>query len=265
MKKLLPAKKSLGQNFLGDPFVRQKMIAAAELKADETVLEIGPGRGFLTDELIKSVKNVIAVETDTDLIPHLQNAYANKNLRLIHHDILSFPFENLPNRIKIVSNLPYNIATPIIEKVIANREKFYDFFMTVQLEYGQRLCAKPNSKDYGSLSIFVQYYGQTKLLFRIKETAFYPRPKIQSCFVRFTPYKTLPYKAQEETLLFEITRAAFGQRRKTISNSLSQIIPKADLKEVLSRLKIKDTARAENLAVKDFVDVSNAWANLRRI
>lgn len=254
-------KKSLGQNFLISPHIRDKIIASCDLQKEDTVLEIGPGHGVLTEPISQRVKSVIAVETDKQLADRLKDQFKNSPVEIIHADILDFPFETLPAPMKIIGNLPYNIATPIIAKVIRHREKFDSFYLTVQLEHGLRMIAVPSTKDYGSLSCFLQYYAQIKKIFNIKNTAFSPPPKIQSCFLRIHFYKEPPFQARDENLLFKIIRQAFQQRRKTILNSLSPMRDKEYLREMFTSLSIDPALRAENVSLSDYVRIANVMAN----
>ena len=251
-------KKRLGQNFLINPHIKQKIISSCQLQPSDCVLEIGPGQGALTMAIAPYVQKVIAIEKDHELAFGLKEHFKNSNVTVIHGDILKFPFSSLPEKLKIIGNLPYNIATPIIEKVFTHHKQFSSFYMTVQLEYGRRLSAKPNSKDYGSLSCFVQYYAEVKMLFRIKNTAFYPRPKVQSCFIQLDMRKEPKFQIHSEDLFFKILRHAFGQRRKTIQNSLSQVFKKNQLLSVLESLNIDPKLRAENLKLEDYVRITNA-------
>lgn len=251
-------KKSLGQNFLINQKLVKRIIAACDLNPSETILEIGPGKGALTHLLAEHVKRVIAIEKDDHLAQQLKQTFNNSNVKIIHADILKYAFNKLPDNIKIIGNLPYNIATPIIEKILNHRRKFHEMYLTVQLEYGQRIVAEPNSKKYGSLSCFVQYYTDTKLLFKIKNSAFRPVPKVQSCFLRLATRKRPTYAAHDEKHLFKIIRACFGQRRKTIENSLSTILRKEKARQLLESLDIDPKLRAENIRLKEFVQISNA-------
>ena len=249
-------KKSLGQNFLVNPNIVRRIIDACNLKPTDIILEIGPGKGALTRALSGHVKTVIAIEKDRLLADQLEEDFVNTNVIIIHADILKYPFNKLPDNIKIVGNLPYNIATPIIEKVIMHRKKFYAFYMTVQIEYGQRMAAEPNSKSYGSFSCFVQYYTAPKILFKIKNSAFRPAPKVQSCFLVLDLLKKTQLKASDEGDLFKVIRACFGQRRKTIQNSLSSVIPgRTKITQLLAQLNIDPKLRAENLSLKDYIQI----------
>jgi len=251
-------KKSLGQNFLINPSIVRRIITSCDLKPTDIVLEIGPGKGALTHALSQHVQSVIAIEKDDQLAKQLTQDFENTNVNVVHADILKYPFSTLPDNVKIIGNLPYNIATPIIEKVLSHREKFYIFYMTVQLEYGQRIAAKPNTKSYGSFSCFVQYYADTKVLFKIKNSAFQPIPKVQSCFLHLDLLNKPKHKAKNEDLLFKIIRSCFGQRRKTIRNSLSSVLEKNEIPNLLQSLNINPKLRAENLSLEDYIQISDA-------
>ena len=254
--KLRP-KKYLGQNFLVDPNIRQKIVSSCELKPTDIILEIGPGRGALTKMIAPLVKETIAIEKDKDLIDPLKEEFKNTNVTIVHADILKYPFLNLPFHVKAVGNLPYNIATAVIEKLLLHREHFDGCYLTVQLEHANRLTARPHTKDYGSFSCFVQYYAEIKKLFRIKNTAFWPAPKIQSCFIKMIPFKEAPFKTLDERFLFKVIQKAFNQRRKTIRNSLSKLIDKENLLPALKTLHISPQSRAENLSLQDFIDIAD--------
>ncbi|MBF0521813.1 MAG: ribosomal RNA small subunit methyltransferase A [Candidatus Omnitrophica bacterium] len=251
-------KKSLGQNFLVDPKTREKIIVSCHLNSDDNVLEIGPGKGALTHGIAAKVKTVTAVEKDGFLAEKLKEAFKESSVSVIHDDILRYPFDSLLSNTKIIGNLPYNIATPIIEKVFQHREKIHSFYITVQLEYGNRMVAKPDTKDYSPLSCFIQYYSNAKILFRIKNTCFSPAPKVQSCFLELTFKDKSQLKSNDEDFLFKIIRQTFQQRRKTLLNALSFAAPKDELEKILSDLKIKSQLRPENLTVDDYIKIADA-------
>jgi len=250
-------RRSLGQNFLVNPRVQEKIIAACELTPEDVVLEIGPGQGVLTRPLADRVKKVLAIEKDDFLAPQLEKEFAGTNVSILHADVLQYPFERLPSQVKVVGNLPYNIATPIIEKVLAFRHKFPVFYMTVQLEYGDRIVAHSGSRDYGSLSCFVQYYAQARKLFRIPPSAFRPAPKVDSCFLSLRMRPEPARKARDEEFLFKLIRACFSQRRKMLRNSLAVIYGKEEGEEFLRNLNIDPMARAEDLSLEDYVRLAN--------
>ncbi|MBF0484017.1 MAG: ribosomal RNA small subunit methyltransferase A [Candidatus Omnitrophica bacterium] len=250
------AKKSLGQNFLTNSAIIKKIIEVCDLKKDDVVLEIGPGKGAITEGIASRVKQVLAVEADHTLAKYLHEKFTGTNITVFSEDILKFDFEKLPDNIKLISNLPYNIATPIIEKVIAHRRKFNQFFMMVQLEYGQRMCAVPGNKTYGSFSCFVQYYGLPEILFKIGRGAFQPMPKVQSCFIKYDLFKKLPQEFHIEERLFMIIRTAFQQRRKTILNSLNGFADKASLEKIFVKLGIDSQDRAESLSLGQYIKIA---------
>ena len=233
------------------------MIEACALKKDDCVLEIGPGKGALTRPLADRVKKVLAIEKDNDLAPQLKKEFAGTNVTIAHADILKYPFEQLPAPLKVVGNLPYNIATPIIEKVLAFRHKFSVFYMTVQLEYGNRIVARPGNKEYGSLSCFVQYYAIARKVFKISPSAFRPAPKVDSCFLSLHLRSEPAHNARDEEFLFKLIRACFSQRRKTIRNSLAVIYGKEEGEELLRNLNIDPMLRAEDLSLEDYVRLAN--------
>ena len=259
IKSFIP-KKSFGQNFLVDQNIIKKIIEACDLQSNETVLEIGPGQGALTKEISQRVQKVIAIEKDRTLAAHLQSMLVGKNVEVIQADILKYDFTKIPPRTKIIGNLPYYISTPIIEKVLEHQSRFDQFFMTVQWEYGQRLVASPNNRDYGSFSLFVQYHSDVKNLFKIKNSSFYPAPKVQSCFLKLDILSIPRYKVSNKELLFKMIQTAFQQRRKTIENSLSVLYPKERISKMLRYLCINPQHRAENLSLKDYVAIAEVLA-----
>ena len=248
-------KKHLGQHFLVDPNVKRRILAACELNRKDVILEIGPGPGVLTKAMMEMVDSIYAVEVDSALCRQLQSEHPDARLKIIQGDFLKYPLVTLPSGMKVIGNLPYNISTPIIEKLIAHRSRFKQLFFTVQLEFGNRLAAQPDSRDYGALSCFVQYYADVRILFRIKNAAFRPVPKVTSCFLRMI-FREPVYKAPDEILLFEITRRAFQQRRKKIGNALGRLFPSEQIDSALQALNIDQNARAENLTLRDFVELS---------
>lgn len=255
--------KRFGQNFLIDQNVARKMVEAASLTSQRSVLEIGPGRGALTALLAQAVKRVVAVEIDRGLCGILREDFGRAdNVDVVCSDILKFDLKSylIKNEIKkvtVVANLPYYITTPIIEYFVRHIQLIEDIYITVQKEVALRLTALPKTKIYGSLTCFVNYFCEPAILFQIGKGCFRPAPKIDSCFVRLKPYgsKKRPYRARSEELLLRVVRASFGQRRKQILNPLSKIFEKEDLQNI-SRQDFL-TRRAEEFSLGDFVVLSN--------
>ncbi|MBF0484996.1 MAG: ribosomal RNA small subunit methyltransferase A [Candidatus Omnitrophica bacterium] len=251
-------KKRLGQNFLRDQRVLRRIIEACELKNDETVLEIGPGQGALTRSIAPYVKDIIAVEADPQLADQLRKDFDPAKLTVHDSDILKFDFSKIQGPIKVVGNLPYYISTPIIELVITNRKLFTSLFMTVQLEFGERLVAAPGSKEYGSFSCFVQFYTKPRILFKIPPSAFHPVPKVTSCFMRLDLRLEPPEEVKDETFFLKVIRQAFLQRRKSLVNSLGALASKDKLFLALSAAGVDPKARAEELGLAQFARIADA-------
>lgn len=256
-------KKSLGQNFLIDKNIQRKISEAAGFCASDIVLEIGAGRGEITKLIAPLTAKVYAVELDTSLIGILKNNLAlSMNVEVLRADILKFDFEEFfkekaVSKIKVVGNIPYYITTPIIERLFEYRDKIKSIYLTVQKEFAQRMIAKPGSKDFGSFSCFVQYYALVRKLFLIKKTSFNPQPKVDSCFLSFYIREKPAVEARDETLFFKIIRAAFNQRRKTLKNSLENVIPRQKLENFFATYGIDANTRPEALSLEDFARLAN--------
>ncbi len=250
------AKKHLGQNFLVDPNVKKRILAACELAPGDTVLEIGPGLGALTDLIAPRVKTVYAVEKDRDLYDGLQKKFADQGqVRIIHQDFLNFDLSQLPEATKVVGNLPYNISTPILEKFLTEKHACRELFFTVQLEFGERLAAGPGTQQYGALTCFAQYFCDVRLLFKIPRTCFRPTPKVMSCFLKLN-FRNPVKEANDPGQLFRIIRQAFQQRRKKITNALAAPLGTRCL-EILDVLGIDANLRPENLELEDYIRISD--------
>ena len=250
-------KKSLGQNFLIDQNIVKKIIGACDLKTSDSVLEIGPGLGALTREIVPCVNSLVAIETDRALHQKLKTEFRQNNVKIVHADVLRYNFDTLQKTTKVIGNLPYNISSPIIERIIRHRSNFTSAFITVQWEFGKRMTAHINSKAYSALTLFVQYYTNATMLFKIKNSCFKPAPKVLSCFMRLDIRHELLNKANNEEYLWKIVRLAFQQRRKTILNALSRIIDKTELAAILSSQGVNIKSRAENLTLKNFINIAN--------
>jgi 16S rRNA (adenine1518-N6/adenine1519-N6)-dimethyltransferase len=203
------------------------------------------------------VKRLICVETDRDLIEPLRvsfpNVSAGNPVEIVHADFLKWDMSHLPDGVKVIGNIPYYISTPIIEKLIEDRTRVSAAYLTVQLEFGQRLTARAGGKDYGSLSCFTQYYADIKMLFKIKNTCFKPAPKVDSCFLRLTMRSKEQGGVADEDFLFKLIQTAFQQRRKNIVNALKGLVGKEKLEGALQVLGIDLNARPENLTLSNYI------------
>lgn len=266
----LTFKKSLGQNFLTDINVLKKIVAAAEVNEADDVIEIGPGIGALTEQLAKAAHQVLALEIDDRLLPVLKETLAPyPNVEVIHQDILKANLKELiaehfdgQHRLKIVANLPYYITTPIIMHLLATELAFDQIVVMMQKEVANRLAAQPGSKDYGSLSIGVQYEMDCQIAFIVPKTVFVPQPKVDSAIISLTKKKAKEYQPQDERFFHQLVRGAFMHRRKSLWNNLQGLYGKqAEVKEKLSQAlaqaEIEPSVRAERLTIADFVRLAD--------
>jgi len=253
-----PAKR-LGQNFLIDQNIEKKILNALLIDREDTILEIGPGLGALTEGLCRRAKKVIAIEKDKRLHCFLLRNNTFSNLELIRGDILKYDFINKGSRIKVVGNLPYYISSPILTCLLRQRGLIRTIFITVQKEFAERLIASPGSKAYGSISCFTQFYTEPTLLFTIKKTVFYPAPKVDSCFLKISVREAGLYLTDEEKL-FKIIRTCFRKRRKQILNSLHSSLEFGSREEIVDSLEqagIAPARRPETVSLQEFVDLAN--------
>lgn len=258
--------KRLGENYLIDGNIKDKIIGEACLAKGDIVLEIGPGLGALTIDLAKSGAQIYGVEKDKKVFAILRDFVKDDypNLKLFCGDILKFDFKNISvsKKVKVVGNLPYYITTPILEYLINNIEKIVSILIMVQREVANRLLASPGTKDYGSLSCFIRYYTKPSYIHTVKPSSFYPPPGVDSSLIRLDALEKPEVEVEDEELFFKIMRGAFNQRRKAIINSLSRKevlnIPKEDLSAVLNKIGIDPNARPESLTPADFAKISNA-------
>lgn len=250
------ARKRFGQNFLSDPNIIRKIVDAIRPRPDDVMVEIGPGLGAMTDPLLAVLKHLHVVEIDRDLIARLHQNYPAERLTVHEGDALKFDFGRLGEKIRVVGNLPYNISTPLLFHLAVFADKVEDMHFMLQKEVVERMVAEPSSPEYGRLSVMLQYRFAMAKLFIVPPGAFRPAPKVDSAIVRMAPYGTLPHPAQDEALLSKIVTAAFGQRRKTLRNTLKDFVSAEDW-EVL---EIDPGLRAEALGVKEFVAIANRVA-----
>ena len=246
-------RKRFGQNFLTDQGIIQSIVRAIDPQPDDIMVEIGPGLGALTDPLLKILPRLHVVEIDRDIIARLQNNYPAAKLTIHAGDALKFDFSSLGKRIRVVGNLPYNISTPILFHLSEYVANIMDMHFMLQKEVVERMVAAPSAPEYGRLSVMLQYRYAMELLFIVPPDAFHPAPKVESAIVRMIPYAQLPHPAQDEALFGAIVTAAFGQRRKTLRNTLRAYLDDAGF----AALGINPGLRAENLGVAEFVAIAN--------
>lgn len=252
-------KKSLGQNFLIDKNIQKKIIRACQLTNEDIILEIGAGLGDFTVQLAACTKKVYALEIDQRLYPSLeQKLSAYDNYKIIKSDILKFEInkflqeEKINQKIKVIGNIPYYISSPIIECLINYRNNISEVFMTVQKEFGRRVCAGAGSKEYGSFSCFAQYYAGCRILFEINKRCFNPVPKVDSSFLSLEFREKPLVRVEDEAAFFKLIRAAFNQRRKTLRNSLKGLLKAQELEKVLDSAGINRNVRPEDLSLEQF-------------
>jgi 16S rRNA (adenine1518-N6/adenine1519-N6)-dimethyltransferase len=255
----LPIKR-LGQNFLIDPNIVRKIVALAELGSSNHVLEIGPGRGILTEALCHVAGRVTAVEVDPRLHAYLESRQRDlPNVELVCEDALIYPFESLPMGTIVVANLPYYISTPLLFRLLDQRDRFPRMVLMLQAEVADRLVAKPGGSDYGVLSVMAQYAAEITKSFRVSPQCFRPRPEVASAVILLRTKERIRLSQQKEAAFRALVKAAFAHRRKTLVNSLCDegygLRPVA---ETLQRLDILPTRRAETLSVEDFLRLALA-------
>lgn len=257
-------KKSLGQNFLIDQNIRNKIVNSLGLKQADVVFEIGAGRGELTSLIAEQVNKIYALEIDRRLHCLLTESLASySNLQLINQDILKFDLaeyikeEKIAGKVKVFGNIPYYISSPIIEHLFKFRKLISAIYISVQKEFAQRVAASPGSKDYGSFSCFVQYYAEPKIIFNISKNCFCPAPKVDSSFLELAIRDKPKVFVKDETLFFKIIRAAFNQRRKILRNSLGEIVSGQILSEFFKKSGFDKGVRPERLSLDDFALLAN--------
>jgi 16S rRNA (adenine1518-N6/adenine1519-N6)-dimethyltransferase len=260
-------KKSLGQHFLKDPLVNERILDGAKFDKSSTVLEIGPGMGALTLPLASCVRQVIAVEKDGTLAKKLTADLLREgvgNVTVVHEDVLKVDLARLSEgKIEVVGNIPYNISSPLIEKLIRNRELIPRAILTLQHELAARLTASPGNKQYGALTVLIQYHAHLSPVLEIPREAFYPKPKVSSTVVQFEFSKPHPRRVEPEPFFRKVVRAAFAHRRKTLLNSMRGTFPSWDVRTLLQateQCRIDPRRRAETLSLDDFIILSEALA-----
>ena len=264
-------RKRFGQNFLVDRNVLNKILDAAEISEGDPVLEVGPGAGTLTQALAERGAKVVAVEVDRDLVAILSEVLEGSNAEVINADILSL---NLPQflqdhfgsmKVKVLGNLPYYITSPIIGDLLMARSQVERIVLMAQKEVAERLKASPGTKDFGSMSVFVQYYAEVEVIAHVSRNVFLPPPDVSSAIVRLTPRERPPVEVPSDELFFDVVHCAFGQRRKTLLNSLSDCqalgLTKEQVSQVLQKAHIEPSRRAETLSLEEFAAIAQAIAD----
>lgn len=259
--------KKYGQNFLIDANILNKIVEAAQITKEDCVLEIGPGIGTMTQYLAEAAGRVVAVEIDKELIPILEETLSPyDNVVLLCADILKVDLTKLVNEsgggpFKVVANLPYYITTPIIMALFESHVPLTSITVMVQSEVADRMQTGPGTKDYGALSLAVQYYAKPEIVARVPASCFLPRPNVDSTVIRLTKYEKPPAVAVDEAFLFAVIRASFNQRRKTLVNGLTNAgelgVTRGQIETVLEEMKLSSTVRGETLTLEQFSELSN--------
>ncbi|WP_343345735.1 16S rRNA (adenine(1518)-N(6)/adenine(1519)-N(6))-dimethyltransferase RsmA [Terrisporobacter petrolearius] len=258
--------KSLGQNFLIDTNVIDRIIEGARVKEGDYVIEVGPGIGTLTKEMGKTAQKVVAIEIDKTLIPILEETLSDfPNIEVINQDILKVDVQELVKEklsggpVKLIANLPYYITTPIVMKFLEEDIPVTDIVVMVQKEVADRMNAKPNTKDYGALSVAVQYYCDTEIVAKAPRHMFMPQPNVDSTVIGLHVREEQIYHVDNEDVFFKTVKASFGQRRKTLLNSLSGLgfLSKVQIREALQEAHIDEKRRGETLSIEEFASLSN--------
>lgn len=267
--------KKFGQNFLVDKNILEKIVDAAQITDEDCVLEIGPGIGTMTQYLAKRAKTVIAVEVDKNLIPVLQETLSSyNNVTIINQDVLKADLNRLIKEygnsasVKVVANLPYYITTPIIMALFENHIALQNITIMIQKEVAERMQAEPGTKNYGALSLAVQYYAKPEIIVKVPASCFLPKPNVDSTVIRLTKYNKPLFPAEDETYLFAVIRASFNQRRKTLVNGLSNAanlgVSKENITGVLARMDLPADVRGETLTLEQFTELSNCLLKVRK-
>lgn len=258
-------KKRYGQHFLIDKNIIQKIIKAISPLPDDLIVEIGPGKGALTEALYHHTKNLVLVEIDSELIEELRNKFPD--LRIINKDILECDFrsEFFDSKFRIVGNIPYYITSQIIFKIFDNYKIVKDAVFMIQKEVAERIISKTGSKSYGILSVFAQLYSEPEIIFNVSKNVFYPRPEVESSVLRLKIKDEIPLTSEEEKLFRIIVKAAFNQRRKTLRNSLQKIFSNIsdDLKTKFFKLDFDFSIRPEEITLNDFFYLAKSFAELK--
>ncbi|MBI3195186.1 MAG: ribosomal RNA small subunit methyltransferase A [Ignavibacteriae bacterium] len=254
-------KQSLGQNFLVDDNIARKITASINPQPEDVLVEIGPGQGALTKQLVKEPCRLIAYEVDGRVVESLRQQFESEQVSIIHQDFLQADLQELSSQFKqklrVVGNIPYHLTSEIFFKTVEARRAVSDLTMMIQKEVAQRFVAKPGTKAYGILSVVCQFYGKAKSLFTVSPNCFYPKPKVTSTVIQFSLFDTLPYRVNE-SLFRTVVKTAFGKRRKTLRNSLKYLpFEETKVVRILARIPLEHNIRAEQLSPEQFVELTN--------
>lgn len=260
-------RKKLGQHFLNNEFIAEKIVSFADIRKDDTVLEIGPGKGILTSILLKKAKKVIAVEIDDKLVRFLKKRFLDaQNLDLVHKDFLKYDLSPFSEKIKVIGNLPYNIGTRIIKYMIDYKGIFSKMIFLLQKEVAERIAASPGKKSYGSLSIFMQLHYEVETLMNISPESFSPHPKIFSTLIKMKSKKQLPRQFDNPELFYKVVKLAFLHRRKKIKNNLRPLFTEQnDLKKVSREAGIDLEQRGEMLSIQEYLKLTHSINKLPQV
>lgn len=262
--------KSLGQNFLIDDNIVDKIVAGAGIGSSDKIIEVGPGIGTLTREMASRAEALMAVEIDKNLIPILTDTLGDyENVKIVNEDIIKADIRGLIDEnlsggpVKLVANLPYYITTPIIMRFLEEDINVTDIVVMVQKEVAERMNAQPGGKDFGALSVAVQYYCDTEIVAKVPRHLFVPQPNVDSIVIALRVRPERKYKVEDEGLYFKVVKAAFGQRRKTLLNSIASMgnLSKDMVKEALEEAGIDPKRRGETLSLDEFANLSNVIGN----
>ncbi|MGB1799709.1 MAG: 16S rRNA (adenine(1518)-N(6)/adenine(1519)-N(6))-dimethyltransferase RsmA [Gammaproteobacteria bacterium] len=254
------ARKRFGQNFLHDPAIIQRIVDSINPQKSDHVIEIGPGKGAITEQLLLRLEQLNVIEIDRDLIQLLTTSYENKNLTIHEADALKFDFSQfIQTDLRIVGNLPYNISTPLLFHLLSYKHCIKDMLFMLQKEVVDRICAKPGSKQYGRLSIMLQLYCDVESLFTIKPGAFSPAPKVDSAIVKLIPLNNPRYDIDDHDTFALVVKESFSQRRKTLRNNLKKYLSDSEIQQA----GIAPEIRAENLEISDFAKLANTYHQLK--
>ena len=268
-------KKSLGQNFLTDRRVLEQIVTAADLTPSSGVIEIGPGIGALTEQLLRRAGRVVAIELDQRMLPVLQQLFAEQtHLDVVHGDAREVDFQQIIDNdlsacsdVQVIANLPYYITSPVLTRLLAKRYPLRQIVVMIQKEVAERLLAAPSSKAYGSLTLFVRYFATVEWVFKVPRHVFVPRPNVDSAVVRLIPRTQPLVQVSDEELLFGVIRAAFHKRRKTLLNALAEQssfgLTKAEWHSLLAGIGMDVQRRGETLTLDEFATIAQAVAHIK--